>query len=186
MRYSPIIDSDRQWLAAQPQVRFLLLAAGFYALWVLGYEHGLERAGHLDEALCCNLAAAVAGLLRLVGVTAGTDPAGPTTVTMFGQAAVYVGNPCNGLVLYALFTGFVLAYPGSGRRRLWFIPLGLAAIYGINVLRIALLAINHTYWYHTVEFNHHYTFTFVAYGVILVLWHQWVRPQVLPATVAHG
>ncbi|WP_019946928.1 exosortase X [Hymenobacter aerophilus] len=186
MLASAIIHSARQWLADRPQVRFLLLAAGFYLLWVLGYEHGLERAGRLDDALSRNLAVVAAGLLRVVGIAAGTDPAGPTTVTMFGQAAVYVGNPCNGLVLYALFAGFVLAYPGSGRRRLWFIPLGLAAIYAINVLRIALLAINHTYWYHTVEFNHHYTFTFVAYGAILVLWHQWVRPHALPATVAHG
>ncbi|MFD2786194.1 exosortase X [Hymenobacter rubripertinctus] len=186
MLSSPIIHSARQWLAARPQVQFLLLAAGFYALWVLIYEQGLEPAGNLDDALSANLAVAAAGLLKLVGVAAGTDPAAPTTVTMFGQAAVYVGNPCNGLVLYALFAGFVLAYPGSGRRRLWFIPLGLAVIYGINVLRIAALAINHTYWYHTVEFNHHYTFTFVAYGAILVLWHQWVRPQVALTAVAHG
>ncbi|SDY68433.1 exosortase X [Hymenobacter psychrophilus] len=186
MRSSLPFDSGRQWLAARPQVRFGLLALGFYALWVLGYEHGLEPAGHLDDALSANLALVAAGLLRLVGVAAGTDPAGPTTVTMLGQAAVYVGNPCNGLVLYALFAGFVLAYPGSGRRRRWFIPLGLAVIYGINVLRIAALALNHTYWYHTVEFNHHYTFTFVAYGAILVLWHQWVRLHPNPAAVAHG
>ena len=173
----PLIYSAQGWLAARPQVRFLLLAAGFYGLWVLGYEHGPARAGRLDGALSTNLAAAAAGLLRLVGAAAGTGgAAAPTTVTMLGQPAVYVGNPCNGLVLYALFTGFVLAYPGSGWRRLWFIPLGLAAIYGLNVLRIAGLALNHTYWYHTVDFNHHYTFTFTAYGAILVLWRQWVRP----------
>ncbi len=177
------LDSSRQWLAARPQVRFLLLAAGLYALWVLGYEHGLEPAGRLDDALSRNLAAVAAGLLQLLGVAADTNPAGPTTVTIFGQPAVYVGNPCNGLVLYALFVGFVLAYPGSGRRRLWFVPLGLATIYWLNVLRIAVLALNHTYWYHTVEFNHHYTFTFVAYGAILLLWRQWVRPR---TTVAHA
>ncbi len=177
MRSSLTNSPARQWLAQHPQARFLLLAAGLYALWVLLYESGLVPVGRLDDALSANLATVAAGLLQLVGVAAGTGGASsPTTVTMLGHPAVYVGNPCNGLVLYALFAGFVLAYPGSGRRRLWFIPLGLAAIYGLNVLRIAVLAINHTYWYHTVEFNHHYTFTFVAYGAILVLWHRWVQP----------
>ncbi|MFD2784124.1 exosortase X [Hymenobacter rubripertinctus] len=178
MSATSLIRSGWAWLHAHPQQRFLLLAALMYVAWVLGYEHGLALDGRLDDALSVNLAATSAGLLRLTGFAAGTQADVPTIVTMYDQAAVIVGNPCNGLVLYALFAGFVLSYPGNGRRRLWFIPLGIATIYLLNVLRIAVLALNHTYWYHTVEFNHHYTFTFVAYGAILVLWARWVRPAV--------
>ena len=175
---SSSIHSGRTWLKDHPQQRFLLLAGLLYVVWVLGYEHGLALDGRLDAALSLNLAATSATLLRLTGFAAGTQADTPTIVTMYNQAAVIVGNPCNGLVLYALFAGFVVSYPGSGRRRLWFIPLGIVTIYLLNVLRIAVLALNHTYWYHTVEFNHHYTFTFVAYGAILVLWARWVRPAV--------
>ena len=51
----------RQWLAAQPQVRFLPIAAGLYAPWILGYEHDLEPTGRLDDTFSRNLAVAVAG-----------------------------------------------------------------------------------------------------------------------------
>ncbi|MBO3273338.1 exosortase X [Hymenobacter defluvii] len=172
-------------LTTHPQRRFLLTAAGLYLLWWLGYEQGLRPDGRLDQALSVGVARAAAGSLHAVGFAAATAPATPTTVTMHGSPAVLVGDPCNGLALYTLFTGFVLAYPGSRRRKAWFIPLGIGAVYLLNVLRVALLALNHTYWYHTVDFNHHYTFSFVAYVAILGLWHLWVRQgRMLPGAYA--
>lgn len=164
-------------LTTHPQRRFLLTAAGLYLLWWLGYEQGLRPDGRLDQALSAGVARAAAGSLHVVGFAAATAPTTPTTVTMHGSPAVLVGDPCNGLALYALFTGFVLAYPGSRRRKAWFIPLGIGAVYLLNILRVALLALNHTYWYHTVDFNHHYTFSFVAYAAILILWRVWVQQE---------
>jgi len=167
---------------ARPQWRFLAVAAGLYLLWWLGYEHGLGPDGRLDHALSVQVARAAAWGLRACGFAASTMPTSPTLVRMAGQPAVLVGDPCNGLVLYALFAGFVLAYPNNGRRRGWFIALGIIVLYLVNVARVAVLAINHTYWYHTVDFNHHYTFTFIAYAAILALWAWWtkVRPTDRP------
>jgi exosortase/archaeosortase family protein len=165
----------RTWLSTHPRARFLGAALGLYLLWWLGYELGLGPDKRLDHLLSGQVAGAAAAGLQAVGFAAGLAPTDPTVVTMQGQPAVLVGDPCNGLALYALFAGFVLAYPGAGRRKVWFIPLGVGAIYLLNVLRVAALALNHTYWYHTVAFNHHYTFSFVAYGAIIGLWHLWVR-----------
>jgi exosortase/archaeosortase family protein len=164
----------RAWLLAHPQGRFGLIALGVYAIWVLGYEQVLDPDGRLDQALSTGVAATAAGLLQAVGIAAGTAVGAPTTVTMHGEPAVFVGNPCNGLVLYVLFAGFVLAYPGSIQRKAWFVPAGIGAIYLLNASRVAALALNHTYWFRTVEFNHHYTFTFIAYAAILGLWRLWV------------
>jgi len=161
------------WLAARPGWRFGLVALLLYGAWVFGYEVVLAPDGRLDQALSVTVATVAAALLQGGGVVADTAANAPTTVTMFGEPAVLVGNPCNGLVLYALFAGFVLAYPGSGWRKVWFIPLGLGALFLLNAGRVAVLALNHTYWYHTVDFNHHYTFTFVAYAAILGLWRLW-------------
>jgi exosortase family protein XrtF len=93
-----------------------------------------------------------------------------------GKPAVIVGDPCNGLVLYALFAGFVLAFPGgTWRRKLPFIAGGIVLIYLLNILRVGALALNHLYSYGTVDFNHHYTFSFIVYGCIFLLWILWVR-----------
>lgn len=160
---------------ARPALRFLLVFAALYALWTLGYDGLVAPDGRLDHTLSANLAATAGALLRQVGFAAGTAPATPTLVVLNGQPVVSVGDPCNGLLMYALFAGFVVAFPGPGRHKLWFVPAGILAIYALNVGRVALLALNHAYWYHSVDFNHHYTFTFVVYGAIGALWMLWAR-----------
>ena len=166
--------SSAYW-AARPLQRFLLLSLGLYAGWLLIYGQWLEPDGRLDHALSVNIAAAAVAMLQGIGEVAGIAAREPNTVLMQGQPAVFVDDPCNGLVLYALFIGFIVAFPGPIRHKLWFVPVGVVAIYLLNVLRVAALALNHTYWYHTVDFNHHYTFQFVAYVSIFGLWMAWVR-----------
>jgi exosortase/archaeosortase family protein len=173
----------RAFVQAHPQARFWGIALALYVLWWLGYEQVLRPDGRLDAALSAQVAWAAAWGLRAFGFAAAVAPTNATLVTMAGDPAVLVGSPCNGLVLYALFAGFVLAQPDNGRRRGRFIVIGIATLYLVNVLRVAALALNHTYWYHTVDFNHHYTFTFVAYAVILGLWGWWSQQQ--PAASAH-
>lgn len=168
----------------RPALRFLLVFGGLYALWVLVYDGLLGPDNPLDHALSANLAAAAAATLRLAGWAAQVEPAAPTLLVLNGQPAVVVGDPCNGLLLYALFAGFIGAFPGAGRHKLWFVPLGMAVIYALNVTRVAGLALNHVYWRPTVAFNHHYTFTLVVYAAIGVLWMGWARHAVKPAGLA--
>ena len=156
-------------------VRFLLVAGTLYLAWFFGYEQWLAHDGRLDAALCANLTQAGIVLLQLAGFPATVSPTNPVLVLMSGTPSVVIGPPCNGLVLYALFGGFVLAFPGPWLRKLWFVPLGMALIWGLNVLRVAALALNHHYARQSVDFNHHYTFTFVVYGCIFGLWMLWAK-----------
>ncbi|MBU6123390.1 exosortase X [Hymenobacter siberiensis] len=155
--------------------RFMLVAGALYLAWFFGYEQWLAVDGRLDAVLCHHIAAASVGLLRTGGFAAALAGPGLNLVLMSGEPSVIVGAPCNGLVLYALFGGFILAFPGSWRRKVWFIPSGMLLIWVLNVLRVAALAVNHHYSHETVAFNHHFTFTFVVYGVIFGLWMFWVR-----------
>ncbi|GAB3830638.1 exosortase X [Hymenobacter jeollabukensis] len=164
-----------QAYATNPRLlrRFLLTAAGLYLLWFFGYEQWLHPLGRLDEALSLNIATASAAALRLLG-WAGS--AAGRLVSVDSQPAVLVFDACNGLVLYALFTGFIVAFPGGAwRLKLPYIALGIGIIYLLNVLRVAALALNQLYSRSTVDFNHHYTFTFIVYGCIFLLWMLWVR-----------
>jgi exosortase family protein XrtF len=164
------VSSDNRLL-----FRFLLVATAMYLTWFFGYQQWLGPDGRLDAALCAQIAQASIGLLRLLGFDAALGTEQYPLVLMNGQPSVAVFPPCNGLVLYALFAGFVLAFPGPWRRKAWFIPAGMALIWVLNVVRVAALAINHHYAHQTVEFNHHYTFNFVVYGCIFGLWMLWAR-----------
>ena len=155
--------------------RFLLVAVAMYLAWFFGYEQWLAHDGRLDAALCQHIARSSVAVLRALGFPAALDARIPTLVLMAGEQSVVVGVPCNGLVLYALFAGFVLAFPGPWAHKAWFIPAGIALIWLLNVGRVAALAINHHYAHQTVDFNHHYTFTFVVYACIFGLWMLWAR-----------
>lgn len=164
--------------------RFLLVAAAMYLAWFFGYEQWLAHDGQLDAALCQNITSSSVAVLQTLGFPAALDTHIPTLVLMAGEQSVIVGPPCNGLVLYALFAGFVLAFPGPWARKAWFIPAGITLIWALNVVRVAALAINHHYSHQTVDFNHHYTFTFVVYACIFGLWMLWARRVAPPARLA--
>ena len=156
-----------------------------YLVWFFVYQEWLAPDGRLDALLCGQIAAAGVGLLRVVGFEASIDPANSIMVLMNGQPSVLVFAACNGLVLYALFSGFVLAFPGPWQRKLWFIPLGIALIWALNIIRVAALAINQHYAQQTVDFNHHYTFSFIVYACIFGLWMLWARRLAKPALSVH-
>lgn len=153
--------------------RFLLVAAAMYLAWFFGYEQWLAHDGRLDAVLCQNIAHSSVAMLQTMGFAATLSA--PNLVVMAGEPSVIVGVPCNGLVLYALFTGFVLAFPGPWLRKAWFIPAGVALIWVLNLVRVAALAINHHYAHQSVDFNHHYTFTFIVYACIFGLWMLWAK-----------
>lgn len=166
--------------------RFVAVATALLLLWFFGYERTLAVDGRLDQSLCGHVAAGGAAVLRAVGFRAGLAPASPQLLLLGGRPAVWVGAACNGLVLYALFGGFVLAYPGPFGRKLWYVPLGIALIYALNVLRVAALALNQHYAPNSLNFNHHYTFTFIVYACIFGLWMLWARRLAGPLPLAGG
>lgn len=166
-----------------PHWQFVLVAAGLYVLWLVAYEGFIGPDGRLDAWLSINIAAASSGLLRGLGFTSSVAP-GSNLLLMDGLPAVEVDAPCDGLVLYALFAGFIIAFPGPVRPKLWFVPLGIVIIYLLNIVRVGALALNHHYAHRSVDFNHHYTFAFVVYACICALWMQWVRWYGSPASPA--
>lgn len=166
--------------------RFVAVATALLLVWFFGYEQTLAVDGRLDRLLCGHIAAGGAAVLRAVGFSAGPAPASPQLLLLGGRPAVWVGAACDGLVLYVLFGGFVLAYPGPAGRKLWYIPLGIALIYALNVLRVAALALNQHYAPNSLNFNHHYTFSFVVYACIFGLWMLWARRLAGPLASAAG
>jgi exosortase family protein XrtF len=165
-----------QKLKENKGVFFLVKALLLYVLWAISYRLFLHEKSPIDFFLIDNITSATANILQIFGYQMMTLPADVDTlgvVGIDGSHGVLIGYPCNGLELFALFAGFVVAYPGNIKTKLWFIPLGLLSIHLLNIIRVIGLALLAYHAPEKLEFNHTYTFTFIVYSFVFVLWIIW-------------
>jgi len=159
----------------QPLTLFLLKIFGLFLLWEFLYDLYLHPNSSLDSWVVNSTVFLAVKLLNIIGYPTFMGGAN----RLFGidnTGGLWVGDPCNGLVLFALFSTFIISFPGKITRKLLYIPLGIIVIYLLNVLRMVALAVIQFYYSRSsVEFHHSYTFTFLVYGAILLMWFLWVK-----------
>ncbi|MEX2379242.1 MAG: archaeosortase/exosortase family protein, partial [Vicingaceae bacterium] len=85
-------------------------------------------------------------------------------------SGVIIGNPCDGLSLFILFTAFVAVFKGKWWFKAIFILLGILLIHILNVIRVIGLALVVKYAPDSLDFHHSYTFTLFVYAFIFLLW----------------
>lgn len=160
----------------KPVLIFILKAVFLYIIWFISYDFVIAPAGKTDAWLNERVAIDAGHILSLCGLDGDTRPGDrQTLVTIGGKSMVGVGNPCNGLELFVLFSGFVICFPGKWKVKWWFILLGIAGIHLINSIRAAALAYIQYTSPEYLDFNHHYTFTIVVYAFIFLLWMTWTN-----------
>ena len=159
-------------------LRFLGFGLVGYLLWYLTYQYFLKDNTLLDEWLIHSMVLSVESVLRWMGFALYEV----STADFRWQLGIAnsvgmleIGAPCDGLVLFALFAVFVLAFPGPWRRKAWFIPVGIVAIHLANLLRVLSLVIINFYRPEALTFNHDYTWTVLIYGFIFWLWYLWTE-----------
>lgn len=159
-------------------LRFLGIGFLAYLSWYVLYAYWLKDHTILDEVLIHSMVWVSEGLLRLMGF-ALYEIASDGWRWQLGIAnsagLLEIGAGCDGLVLFALFAVFILAFPGPWRRKLWFIPLGILAIHVANLIRVVSLVILNFYSPESLAFNHDYTWTVLIYGFIFWLWYLWAE-----------
>lgn len=159
-------------------LRFLILAFGIYLTWYVVYEVWIHPWGKLDLLVINNLIAISS--VVLVGLGYDLIPPAPDgdlmrTIGIDGTHGLWVGDPCNGLTLFALFIVFVAVFPGPRKSKLWFIPLGILLLHLLNMLRIVALSIIVKESPEYLNFNHIYVFTTLLYLSIFILWYIWIQ-----------
>ena len=159
-----------------PFIRFVATASLLYALWEALYELWLHPQRSLELLVVDNLVLLCSGILKLLGYQLITAPVLNENIRIGidGTYGLFIADSCAGITLFALFAGFIIAYPGPIIKKLIFIPLGLITIHLINVLRIAGLCIITFHAPEYLDFNHHYTFTIIVYTYVFLLWVLWV------------
>lgn len=156
-----------------PVVKFLLLVFSLYIAWFLIYDLWLHPDERLDLLVIDLTVSLSKKTLELFGyaVYTGAD----RLIGIDGASGLWIGDNCNGIALFALFSWFIIAYKGKVKYKLIFIPIGIITIQLLNVLRVVVLAIIDTHSRSWTEFNHTYTFTIIIYGYIFSLWMLWVN-----------
>lgn len=156
--------------------RFLISAFVHYLAWFFLYESWLKPMGIPDRHLTQTTASVAEAVLGVFGYELETyHKASMSILYMLDKPLIGIAHECNALILFALFTGFIISFPGSWLRKLWYIPAGMLAIWVVNIGRVTALTLIQIHYPSAMAFNHKYTFTILVYAFIFGLWMLWVK-----------
>lgn len=91
-----------------------------------------------------------------------------------GKYVARIIEGCNAISVMVLFAAFVFAFSAEWKKTGLYILFGVALLYILNVIRIALLSYSLYYYPEYEEFLHGTVFPLFIYGVVFVLWVLWV------------
>ena len=159
-----------------PLVRFLVLFIILYTSWYVLYEWVLNPDGKLDRLVINSLVYSSEHLLKLLGFnTFTTHSETIRTVGIDGTHGLWIGDPCDGITLFALSASFILSFPGPAKHKAWFIPASIVGIFLTNIFRITALCIIVLKKPQWLGINHDYIFKILVYGFIFWTWMIWVN-----------
>ena len=162
----------RELLQPSPIRTFALKALGIFVLWYVLYELWLLPDGRLDHWVALRVIDGAAFATKLMGFEVWMQG---RVVTIAGNNGIEMVDGCTGISAIGLFLGFIWAYPGQNRSRVYFSLMGIATIYLVNILRITTLMLMQEWTPQFFDCTHDYSTTTIFYLVIFFLWMLWVR-----------
>ncbi len=168
----------KKYRSLHPMLKFFINGAILFGLWWIFYTF-LRNSAFIHETyevvtakLTRNLLIGSKYFLNLFGLDSYVFG---KTIRITGAGGVYLDRGCLGRNLMGLFTGFIIAYPGIIKKKLWYIPLGLVLITFINILRISGLAYIMICCPEHMDINHHVIFKYTVYALIFIMWYIWIQ-----------
>lgn len=167
-------------------LRFLAIFIGSYLVFVTLYNLYLKYGGssrYFPDIITHTVAKQSQSIITAFGydmkvVPSTWEPA--MNLTMNGKTLARVVEGCNAVSVMLLFLSFMLAFFGDMKRTLLFIFGGVALIYAMNVLRIALLTIGIYEYPEYADVLHSVIFPAVIYGTVFLLWLGWINSYKKP------
>lgn len=153
---------------------FLAKSAVLYLLWLLVFAPMNSFTQSIHTALINNVVAVSLLLLELLNYTVFSIN---SHLWIAGSTGVIVGEACDGLDVFFLYIAFFLAFPGSTRKKIAYIISGTVLIHALNYIRVVALAMIQYFAPQHLDFNHKYTFTYIIYAIIFVLWYAFIQQQ---------
>ena len=162
-----------------PSSRFLVLFIPLIIIWFISYhlfynitiantEHDILTSFSVQLAKQANL------LLDSLGFETSVEIHGDMVVSKIlkyqYQHGVWIGEPCNGIKIFGVFSIFIFCLTSKWINKLLFIPVGIFILHLLNVIRVASLTYISAVNPNMLDFNHNITFQIVVYSAMLLLW----------------
>lgn len=99
-------------------------------------------------------------------------------ITFPDNSSIYLYEGCSGLKQVIQFSLIILIYPGSFRRKLWYIPLSALILIQAAIIHFMFLCIT---WYRMpaqYDFVHEHLSRWFFFGVFFLLWVVFIRKPV--------
>jgi exosortase family protein XrtF len=162
-----------------PAFRFLGIFLGCYLVSNLLYGLWIESYHNQPDAITRLVTKQVTTCLRAWGEdihdTVSLSRPSVSIMTDEHTVVVNVYEGCNGINVLIVFLSFIIAFGGSWRKALWFIPLGIGLIYLANLVRVGALYGVARYYQPYFYYVHKYFFTASIYLLVLLLWWFWIE-----------
>lgn len=166
-----------------PFIKFIVVFSILIILWFGFYENIYQIGNLIGSDLQRNISIHVANIslffIRLFGFVPTIDTSTDFVIISvegnYLNHGAWIGEPCNGLKVFGLFSIFIIAFKGKWFHKLWFIPVGIFLLHIVNAVRIAILTIISAQNPEILDFNHNITFQVVVYSIVFGLWYLWVN-----------
>ncbi|MGK0386374.1 MAG: exosortase family protein XrtF [Patiriisocius sp.] len=161
-------------------IRFVVLFLSTYIVLSMSYMLFLSSTDTTNKPdLITNLVATQTSfLLDQVGYNAEVVASTSSPQMKLIVSDHYIANiveGCNGISIIILFVAFVIAFAEKFKKTSLFLLAGIALIYVINIIRIAILAIAISKYPSYQSILHGVVFPGIIYGMVFLLWMFWVR-----------
>ena len=168
----------------KPEFNFLFLFISSILLWFFFYHYlyKIDSFLNLEIDFLTSFSSILSyqsnNLLSFFKIKTTTEVHGDMVITKIldypYSHGVWIGEPCNGIKVFGLFTIFIISFKGNVIDKLWFIPLGILILHCINVIRVAILTYISATNPYILDFNHNITFQLIVYVSMLGLWYWWI------------
>jgi exosortase/archaeosortase family protein len=149
-------------------VKFVITSLVIFIFWQLAYDLYFLPNGGLDNFLSKSGITIGAFFLRLFGLLIETDD---RIIRVVGSKAVEINNGCNGLQLFGLFSGFIIAYPSTIHLKIFLLISGSILLFFANSLRIAFFVYFNSIFPQYWEIAHDSSSYIFFYPIVLLFWY---------------
>src|SRR5439155_18023897 len=167
----------------RPMVRFFL---GFLVLQALLFGTELTPWGQRWVVVpwTDTLAAISAGIVKVFDPGVMAD--GKVLQSGTNGFAVSIEAGCNGVEATIVLVAAILAFPAPWKRKLLGLSIGIAAVQGLNIIRVISLFYLGQWSLDAFDFAHQYLWQALIMLDVLIVWLLWVRtlPRPMSARAA--